>query len=88
MKDEIAEIKAILRSYPCHLCAGWSEHLHHVKTRGAGGKDFENLLPVCVLCHDKIHVTGKKTCEALFRMNFASEAKRLWRRVAESKSAR
>ena len=32
-------------------------HLHHIKSRGAGGKDTEeNLIGVCFRCHTKIHM--------------------------------
>jgi 5-methylcytosine-specific restriction endonuclease McrA len=31
-------------------------HIHHKKTRGAGGDDsLENCIWVCIGCHDRIH---------------------------------
>ncbi len=36
--------------------------LHHIKTRGAGGTDDPwNLMPLCVLCHHKVHARGTIT---------------------------
>lgn len=33
--------------------------LHHIKTRGSGGSDsVENLMPLCVMCHTKVHQIG------------------------------
>ena len=44
----------------CEKCFAWcplsNGHLHHKKTRGAGGDDkLENVLWLCYLCHDKNH---------------------------------
>jgi len=52
----------------CELCYSWcplsNGHLHHIKSRGAGGgDDFDvdkdspnnNVLWLCYLCHDKKH---------------------------------
>lgn len=33
-------------------------HPHHVKTRGAGGKDLSNLLGLCWKCHSEVHSLG------------------------------
>lgn len=33
--------------------------LHHLISRGAGGPDSEeNLMPLCRLCHTRLHVKG------------------------------
>jgi len=33
--------------------------LHHVKSRGSGGKDeTHNLMPLCRDCHSKVHTVG------------------------------
>ena len=44
----------------CEKCFAWcplsNGHLHHKKTRGAGGDDkLENVIWLCYLCHDKNH---------------------------------
>jgi hypothetical protein len=52
-KFNMAEINAVRKSY-CEYCGnpayGWP---HHIKTRGAGGKDDrKNLIQLCGECHD------------------------------------
>ena len=44
----------------CEECFDWTPynngHLHHIKSRGAGGDDtLDNVLWLCYLCHDKYH---------------------------------
>jgi 5-methylcytosine-specific restriction endonuclease McrA len=47
----------------CGLCQGCFRfvpltdgHIHHIKTRGAGGGDeMSNLCLLCFLCHDAVH---------------------------------
>ena len=35
-------------------------HLHHIKTRGAGGGDNrDNVVMYCSFCHNEIHNKGK-----------------------------
>ena len=53
-KYDISVINSVRKPY-CELCGspahGWP---HHIKTRGAGGKDIkENLIQLCGICHDK-----------------------------------
>ncbi len=45
---------------PCEVCGGqWSVVAHHITTKGAGGHDLpENLISLCVLCHNKAHHGG------------------------------
>ena len=45
---------------PCEAanghCVTWAPTVgHHVKTVGSGGKDAENLVPLCVLHHRMAH---------------------------------
>lgn len=51
----------------CCVCSGqayhedvgeWLSIPHHVKTRGAGGKEEGNLVPLCQSCHNRIHAMG------------------------------
>ena len=44
----------------CGHCGRWTEfdqfHIHHKKTRGAGGTDDKsNLIGLCWQCHRKVH---------------------------------
>ena len=56
-----------VRTQPCvltgvrdHRCWG---HVtaHHVKSVGAGGRDFANLVAVCALAHMSVHQLGRLT---------------------------
>lgn len=50
--------------YACEakLCGRPADHIHHIRTRGAGGSDEdENLLALCWRCHDELHKLGWKT---------------------------
>jgi len=41
----------------CQVCGStWMLHVHHIKSRGAGGDDVpENLVCLCAACHEKAH---------------------------------
>ncbi len=40
-----------------------SGHMHHLKTRGAGGKDeLSNVQTICASCHQKAHNCEGKPC--------------------------
>ena len=55
VKDPEA-IEAARKSY-CQVCyTRFGLHVHHIKTRGAGGGDIpENLICLCWKCHAKAH---------------------------------
>jgi hypothetical protein len=48
--------KEVKKDY-CEYCGtGVKTHIHHIKTRGAGGGDIkENLINLCPECHTKVH---------------------------------
>jgi len=50
-----------LDKYRCVLCGtGYNIHIHHIRSRGAGGGDeIENLITLCFNCHRKVHDIGK-----------------------------
>lgn len=55
-----------VKKYPCCAC-GWRPnnhllvHAHHTETGGMGikGSDY-SAVPLCFICHDKVHKTGGK----------------------------
>lgn len=52
----------LVRSLPCAVCSKRPVDPHHIKTKGAGGKDtLENLLSLCRMHHRQIHAMGRKT---------------------------
>ena len=60
-------VKAYVRDrdeYTCQLCGAKDTmlHVHHLVERSKGGSDRpDNLITMCVSCHDKIHL-GKAIC--------------------------
>ena len=55
IKDKKAVEQA--RKEWCELCGKpGNVHVHHIKTKGSGGGDLpENLISLCLYCHDKAH---------------------------------
>lgn len=49
-------IQAARREY-CELCGRYGViHVHHIRSKGAGGNDeADNLVSLCPICHDKVH---------------------------------
>ena len=66
-------------SYRCtgDICA------HHLKTRGAGGKDEKNLLPLCVKHHTEIHQIGKITFSGKYNLDLETVCRLYWRHYSE-----
>lgn len=54
-------------------------HAAHVRSRGAGGADPNNLVPLCAMHHTYQHAVGTKTFEARCRVDLKPEAKKYWR---------
>ena len=65
------ELRAFIDSQPCVYCANVHESLrrygprthHHIRTRGSGGKDENNMIPVHWICHAIAHSVGFKRFE-------------------------
>lgn len=84
-KRRCPDYVAWIATLPCLLgnqaCFG-SVVAAHVKTRGAGGDDVGNALPLCRDHHDEQHRIGIQTFQARYGLDLAAEAKRLgdlWR---------
>ena len=71
----------------CNRCGNPAQEKHHKKPRSEGGKDGEeNLLPLCIACHDYIHSKRKilRWLNLLKRKRHPKKAKtkeqiRLWK---------
>jgi hypothetical protein len=66
-----------IRGLPCRIVSpacGGPTHPHHVKTRGAGGVDRQNLVPLCAWHHDLLHQIGRKTFAKRFGVDLAADA--------------
>jgi len=55
----------------------------HVRSRGAGGADHENVLPLCALHHHEQHTIGKLSFEARYGLALRDEAELLWKRYLD-----
>ena len=51
----------------------------HVRSRGAGGADPNNLVPLCARHHVQQHTIGQRTFEARFHVDLTWEAHKYWR---------
>jgi len=59
-----------------HGCVG-AVQVCHIKTRGAGGDDRKNVVPLCGMAHDEQHRIGIPTFEKRWGVNLKAEAERL-----------
>src|SRR5262245_6313406 len=57
-------------------CSGRLE-VAHVKSRGAGGGDVGNVVPLCTKHHARQHTMGRSAFEMAYRRNLATEAQYL-----------
>jgi hypothetical protein len=54
---------------------------HHLKTVGAGGRDYGNEVPLCASHHSLLHRIGPSRFEQLYGLNLEAEAelvRQLW----------
>lgn len=59
MLKSLENYKADSRCVPCGVFGDGMVCYHHLKTRGSGGLDSEqNLIPVCLKCHNEFHAKG------------------------------
>jgi hypothetical protein len=68
------QIPAFQDSY--HICSGPIE-FHHVKTRGAGGKDRGNGVGLCANGHARFHTWGRLTFDQRYGVNLVAIAQGL-----------
>ncbi len=78
------EFRAWLRTQRCCLSICRSSgairtHAAHVRSRGAGGADRNNLVPLCAVHHAQQHAIGTKAFVARLHVDLAREAKKYWR---------
>jgi len=68
--------RAYGREHPfCETCGTYGIHVHHIKTRGAGGTDKpENLIALCPECHHEVHRRGWGTFAAAWGLEIRFQA--------------
>lgn len=62
-----------IRTMPCVICGGWAE-VAHVKSRGAGGNDLGNCVPLCRKHHQQQHDMGIKSFQAQWNVDLHDHA--------------
>ena len=62
------------------FCYCWcGVEVAHVKSRGAGGPDEANIVPLCQDAHEQQHRIGLKSFERRWNISLKAEAVKLWR---------
>lgn len=73
---------AWIRTLPCtvnaNYCGGYPTEAAHVKSKGAGGADEGNTIPLCSWHHLEQHNEGIRTFATRHNLNLAAVASRLW----------
>ena len=76
-----------IRGFPCvvpHRCTGPVDP-HHVRTRGAGGGDVGNVVPLCRSAHTELHAVGRHTFAQRYGVDLIVRARDVGERwVAQS----
>jgi len=61
-----------IRRKKCLICRRISPDAHHVRSRGAGGSDYDTV-PLCRKHHTELHQIGQRTFESRKGFNFYRE---------------
>jgi len=77
-REKNPEYVKFIRSLPCLACKKPGCDPHHIKSRGAGGGDSANLVPLCRVHHTMIHTYGRRTFEKKFHISLLVMAVNLW----------
>jgi hypothetical protein len=75
-REHVRGLPCILIGLAEHRCRGGVEACH-VKSRGAGGTDRGNLLPICSRGHSESHTIGRFTFERKYGFELAAVAKQI-----------
>jgi hypothetical protein len=67
-----------IRSLPCVVSGKRGVEACHVRSRGAGGCDRENLVPLTPELHREQHRIGIKSFQAKYETDLRVHAERLW----------
>ena len=73
------DFRAWVRTQPCCVTGLLGVHAAHVRSRGAGGADRENLVPLVPELHRELdHQLGRDDFEKKYKVNLATEAVSAW----------
>jgi hypothetical protein len=62
------------RQMNCLVCGKIPSDPHHVRTRGAGGVDKDNIVPLCRFHHTELHTGGRHTFARKYGVNLNEKA--------------
>lgn len=82
-REWVPLFREFVSGYPCIVCVKegglWRySDPHHVKHRGAGGDDPENVVPLCRVHHRECESTGQLTFESKYHVDLHRHRVRLW----------
>ena len=79
-RSHVPDFRAWIREHGrCVVCRSRNVDPHHVRSRGAGGGDRENIVPLCRLHHDEVGRLGRPSFEAKYRVELRAVAGLTWR---------
>jgi len=78
-KDSLKKFFEWVRSLPCCICGSgywdldkgmWRNTVSHIKTKGSGGKDFDNVVPMCLInyCHQQFELKTRQEKQELVEL--------------------
>ena len=81
---------AFVRTMPCLVCWRMPTEAAHVKSRGAGGNDVGNVVPLCHEHHVEQHTIGIRSFEQRYNLELALVAgaiEQVWTREPVSEQS-
>lgn len=75
-REYIRSLECLVAGKPGHVCKGAVE-CAHVRSKGAGGADRGNTIPLCSRSHGEQHHMGIRSFAAATGLDLAGEAARL-----------
>ena len=77
--DPRAYMDWVTHTQPCLVSKRLMSDPHHVRSKGAGGKERDNIAPLQRRWHTELHQIGKKAFEKKYGINLKVEAERITR---------
>ena len=72
----VASQGCVARGFFGHRCIGRTCG-HHLRSIGAGGRDYQNEVGVCAQAHSQLHSLGRRLFEEHYGLDLEAEAIRL-----------
>jgi hypothetical protein len=75
-REYVRSLECLVAGKPGHVCKGIVE-CAHVRSKGAGGSDRGNTVPLCSRAHGESHAMGIRSFQAATGLDLAAIAKQL-----------